>query len=482
MRYRLPLGPMRVQPTRRRFLATTGATALSALAARSASAQQVRRRPNILFLLTDDHRFDALGCMGNRIIRTPNVDALARGGVIFRNAFVTTSICCTSRASIFTGQYARRHGVHGFNTPFTADQWAQTYPMLLRRTGYRTGFIGKFGVGDNAKPPAGDFDYWRGFTGQGQYFPRGHQPPVHLTDLMTSQAKEFIGGGGAKDAAGGERPFCLSISYKAPHAQDVDPKQYLYGPRFAELYKDATIPKPATATQEAFDRQPEFIRNSEARVRWQKRFADDASFQEMVKSYYRLISGVDESVGEIVKALRDAGVADDTIVIFTGDNGYYLGEHGLADKWYPHEESIRVPLIVYDPRLPQGRRGAVVDDMALNIDLAPTMLAMAGVETPAAMQGRDLAPLVYGRRVHDWRDEFFYEHLFTHKAIPKSEGVRTKGWAYWRYLDVPEQDAEWLFDLGNDPGQNVNLVRSPQHQIVLEELRAKTARYRESLK
>jgi arylsulfatase A-like enzyme len=479
------MGTIQKTISRRRLFTTAGASALTALAALKASAQQAdRRRPNVLFLLTDDHRFDALGCMGNPIIRTPNIDALARGGVLFKNAFVTTSICCTSRASIFTGQYARRHGIHGFNTPFTPTQWARSYPMLLRNAGYRTGFVGKFGVGDNAQPPADDFDFWRGFTGQGQYFPKGHQPPVHLTDLMTSQAKEFLAAG-AKGAAGDGRPFCLSISYKAPHAQDADPKQYLYAPRFAELYKDATIARPTTATEEAFARQPDFIRNSEARARWKKRFADDASFAEMVKSYYRLITGVDESVGEIVKALRDAGAAENTVIIVTGDNGYYFGEHGLADKWYPHEESIRVPLIVHDPRLPQDRRGVAVDEMALNIDLAPTMLALAGVEPPAGMQGRDLSPLVRGQRLENWRDEFFYEHLFTHKAIPRSEGVRARHWSYWKYLDVGGPDDEWLFDLRNDPGQTANLARtprSPTDKAMLDEMRAKVGQYRERLK
>jgi arylsulfatase A-like enzyme len=203
----------------------------------------------------------------------------------------------------------------------------------------------------------------------------------------------------------------------------------------------------------------------------------------MVKSYYRLISGVDESVGEIVKALREAGAAEDTVIIFTGDNGYYLGEHGLADKWYPHEESIRVPLIVHDPRLPRERRGAAVDEMALNIDLAPTMLALAGVEPPGGVQGRDLSPLVRGQPAQNWRDEFFYEHLFAHKAIPKSEGVRTKRWSYWRYLDVDALDAECLFDLRDDPGQTANLTRTPHSPTaVLEEMRAKVGRYREQLR
>jgi arylsulfatase A-like enzyme len=300
---------------------------------------------------------------------------------------------------------------------------------------------------------------------------------VHLTNLMTPQAKEFIASARTDD-----RPFCLSVSYKAPHAQDVDPKQFLYAPRFAELYKDSTISKPATATEEDFARQPRFLQESEARVRWKKRFADEASYQEMVKAYFRLITGVDESVGEIMAALRAAGVAENTVVIVTGDNGYYLGEHGLADKWFGHEESIRVPLVISDPRLPESRRGARADQMALNIDLAPTMLAMAGIPAPASTQGRDLGPLLRGDKPENWRDEFFYEHLFEHKGIPKSEGVRTGRWAYWRYLGVDESEAEWLYDLATDPAQTRNLAREAGAATVLGELRAKVARHREVLK
>jgi arylsulfatase A-like enzyme len=431
------------------------------------------RRPNVVFLLTDDHRFDALGCMGNPIIRTPNIDRLAAQGTLFRNAFVTTSICCTSRASVLTGQYATRHGVHDFATPFTPDQLRQTYPVLLRHAGYRTGFVGKFGVGDKTPLPADQFDYFKGFPGQGNYWPKNAGGQKHLTDVMTTQAIQFL-----RDCKPGQ-PFCLSVSYKAPHAQDPDPKQYLYAPRFAELYKDATIPVPPTATEAAFAAQPPFIRKSEARRRWELRFATPESYQEMIKSYYRLITHVDESVGQIVAALRDAGLDDNTVIVFTGDNGYYFGEHGLADKWFGHEESIRVPLIVRDPRLPTDQRGRARDAMALNIDLAPTMLSLAGVPIPPGVQGRDLTPLLAGNEV-PWRSEFFYEHRFKHPGIPMSEGVRTGEYVYWRYLNV-DRDAEWLFDLRRDPRQTRNLAADPALAAKLAVLRGTVESYRTSL-
>lgn len=436
------------------------------------AAEPPSRRPNLLVVLTDDHRFDALGCMGNPVLRTPNIDTLAREGVLFRNSFVTTSICCTSRASIFTGQYARRHGINDFATPLSPDQMGQTYPILLRTAGYRTGFVGKFGVGDEGESPAKHFDDYKGFPGQGNYWPKGGT--THLTDVMTAQAVEFV------KRCSAQQPFCLSISYKAPHAQDPDPRQYLYAPRFKDLYANTTIPLPATANEADFAAQPDFLRNSEARRRWQIRFATPESYQEMIKAYYRLITHVDESVGQVMEALRASGLAENTVVLFTGDNGYYFGEHGLADKWFPHEESIRVPLVVCDPRQSKERRGVGRDQMALNIDLAPTLLALAGVPVPSGMQGRDLTPVLRGESPA-WRDEFFYEHRFQHKGIPKSEGVRTARYVYWKYLDV-ERDAEWLFDLQTDPGQTRNLIADPGMKNVASDLRQKTVSYAEGLK
>jgi arylsulfatase A-like enzyme len=445
--------------------------ALTGLLAPTAWGQA--RRPNLLLLVTDDHRFDALGCMGNPVIKTPNIDALARQGSLFRNAFVTSSICCTSRASIFTGQYATRHGVHDFVTPFTADQLKQIYPVLLRQAGYRTGFIGKFGVGDKTPLPAEQFDFFKGWPGQGQYFPKNAGGEKHLTDIMTSQALQFL-----KDCKP-DQPFCLQISYKAPHAQDESTKQYLYPPRLAEMYKDATIAVPPTANEAEFAKQPDFIQNSEGRRRWGWRFTTRSWFQESIKSYYRLITQVDESVGEIVAALKAAGMDDNTVVVLIGDNGYFFGEHGLGDKWFPYEEALRVPLVIRDPRVAADRRGKSRDAMVLNIDVAPTLLSLAGVAIPESMQGRDLSPLLAGKSVA-WRDEFFYEHRFPHPTIPMSEGVRTAEFMYWRYLNV-DHDVEWLFDLKKDPYETHNLAADPGQEVRIAEMRGKVVGYRTSL-
>jgi len=439
-----------------------------------ARAQNAGKRPNLLLLLTDDHRFDALGCCGNPIIQTPAIDKLAKEGVRFTNAFVTSSICCTSRASIFTGQFARRHGIHDFVTPFTPAQLTQIYPVLLRQAGYRTGFIGKFGVGDKDPLPADQFDYFKGFPGQGKYWqPTPEGKNVHLTDTMTAQALEFI------ESVKADQPFCLQISYKAPHAQDANPKQYLFPPRYKNLYANVTIPVPPTANEQDFALQPDFIQKSEGRNRWAKRFATTESYQEMIKSYYRLITQVDDSTRDIIAALRRANLDQNTVVILIGDNGYFFGEHGMADKWFPYEEALRVPLIIRDPRLDPQQQGRTRDQMVLNIDIAPTLLALANVPIPQMMQGQDLSPLL--RAPAQWRTEFFYEHLYPHKDIPKSEGVRTARYMYWKYLDVTH-DAEWLYDLERDAYETKNLAGDATYAQIIANLREKTDEYRQTLK
>ena len=448
--------------SRRGFLATTAGVA--------PTFAQRADRPNIVFLLTDDHRWDALGCMGNRLIRTPHLDRMAGQGVRFRNAFVTTAICMTSRASIFTGLYARGHGILDFNTPFSEAQFARTYPALLREHGYHTGFIGKYGVGNVM--PAAKFDYWRGFPGQGRYFPQG-EPGKHLTELMGDQALEFLGG------APKEKPFNLSISFKAGHVQDEDPRQFLPSPASEHLYEGVRFPVPKTADPRYIDMLPIEFHRSEARRRWGIRFSTPRLFQESVRNYYRLLSEMDTVVGRIREKLDQMGAASNTVIVFTGDNGFYLSEHGLAGKWFPHEESIRVPLLVYDPRLPAYRRGAVQDQMALNIDLAPTLLRAAGIVPPNGIHGRDLYPLLEGRE-EPWRSEWFYEHLFENAGLPKSEGLRTDRWKYGRYIGCDPLFEE-LFDLRADPLEERNLARDPAHSGTLNQLRSRWSIWRQHL-
>jgi arylsulfatase A-like enzyme len=390
------------------------------------------------------------------------MDDLAAGGVRFTNAFVTTSICASSRASIFSGQWTRRHGIINFGTHFSDEALAETYPMLLSQAGYRIGFIGKYGVGPKRDLPIDKYDYWKGFPGQGRYENKDENGNYkHLTQIMGEQAIEFLQG------CSEGRPFCLSISFKAPHVQDSDPRQFLYDRAYSDLYKDLTIPAPETAHPRYFDALPEFLRNSEARRRWNIRFPNNEKFQESVRSYYRLITGVDVVIGKIRDRLKQLNLDNNTVIMLIGDNGFYLGEYGLAGKWFPHELSIRVPLLVYDPRADSKHHGLTLDQMALNVDIAPTILELAHLNVPQQMQGQSLVPLLKGRKPR-WRTEFFYEHPFVHKTIAKSEALCTKRFKYARYID---HDYEELYDLENDPAETINLVKDDKYKKTLTSLR-----------
>ena len=425
------------------------------------ATERKAERLNIIFYLTDDMRWDAMGCEGNRIIHTPNLDELAGQGVRFTNMFCTTSICATSRASFLTGQYARRHQINDFGTTLSPEAFADTFPAVLRRQGYHTAFVGKWGLGGEL--PEKEFDFWAGYSGQGRYFEK--DDPEHLTSKLTKQALRFL------KAAPDNKPFLLCISSKAPHCQDRAEHQFQPDPRFADLYKGATIPSPVTATTKAFDALPGFLQKSEGRIRWHRRFATPEMHQASVKDYYRLISGVDHSLGQVVEQLKASGQFDRTIIIFTSDNGFFLGEHGLAGKWYMHEESIRLPLIVRHPRFPK----ATPDAMVLTIDIAPTIMELADARIPAGVQGKSLAPLLKGEKT-PWRTEWFYEHHYGHRGrIPKSEGVRTPRWKYVRYID-PQPPVEQLFDLQSDPHEQKDLARDSAHAKKLEEMRARWRR------
>lgn len=428
-------------------------------------------RPNILLLLSDDQRWDALGCLGNSVIQTPNLDRLAANGVLFRNNFCATSICSASRASIFTGQYECRHRIDDFAKPLPPAVWSNSYPAVLRRHGYVVGFIGKFGVGETM--PVSEFDYWAGFPGQGSYFEPGRTE--HLTALMERQAIEFL------RARDGSQPFCLAISFKAPHAQDGAPRLFPPDPRDEHLYADVMVPPPITAAETYFTRLPKFIQNSENRTRWQSRFSTPGLFQQSVRDYYRLITGLDRTIGNIIAELHTRGFDRHTVILFTSDNGLFLGDHGLADKWLMYEESIRTPLIISDPRLAARRHGSVVNEMTLNVDLAPTILDLVGLRVPNVMQGRSLRPLVEGARVA-WRQDWFYEHHFDNGGtIPPSEGVRTTDWKYIRYVATAPPYEE-LFHLTEDPFETNNLATNARFARTLRELRDRWAAYKEELK
>ncbi len=419
---------------------------------------------NVLVLLADDWRHDTLSSAGNPIVQTPQLDQLGRDGVRFTHACVTTSICGVSRASLFTGQWMSRHGnpaFAAFKTP-----WEQTYPGLLRARGYHVGHVGKW---HNGPFPADKFDFGRAYAGT-HWIKQPDGSKTHVTRKNQDDALTFLRQRPA------DRPFCLTLAFFATHAEDGNPLQYLPQPESLARYQDVTIPLPPTASAEAFRLLPPFFANekNEGRVRWHWRFDTPDKYQSMMKNYYRLASEVDDTCGRILAELDRQGLRDSTLVIFTGDNGYFHGEHGLADKWYPHEESIRVPLILRDPRLAPSQRGRTRDEFVLNVDLAPTLLAATGTPAPATMQGRDCAPLYLEATPPAWRQDFFYEHaqLTSRDFIPASQALVTRD---WKYFNWPDFQQEQLFDLKSDPGELRDLVADPAQAARLAAMRQRFA-------
>lgn len=437
------------------------------------------RRPNILFVLTDDQSARMLGCMGNEVIQTPAMDRLASAGTLFTNAFVTTAICCSSRASILTEQYMRRHGIRDFDTPLSAAAFAETYPALLRAAGYRTGYVGKFAIGapEGAGPslalPADRFDVWRGFPQNIGFRQVVDGEPRYLTTVLEEEAVRFLRSQPA------DRPFCLTVALKEPHG----PWDY-FDPDVPDTYQDRHIPPPATRTLDHYASQPRFIRESLSGGPTPDTIASPEAFQDAMRVLYRLVSRADLALGRIQTALETAGLADNTVVIVSSDHGSMNGAHGLKGKWLMYEESIRVPLIIHDPRVPAAQRGQRCGRAALNIDIAPTILALAGVPIPASMQGLDLSPLVRGEAGVPWRTSWYYEHVFDTerplRPIVRSEGVREDDWKYIRYPEV-EPPAEQLFDLRTDPRETHDLAADPAHAGTLARLRTSCDAHRRSL-
>lgn len=450
----------------------TGVTTIQPLALHAHDSERTEK-PNIIFFLVDDLNYQSLGYVGNKIVQTPNIDRLANNGCIFNNAFVTTSISMASRASLFTGKYMCNHGVTQYLTPMPLKKTKEVYPKVLKNNGYESAFTGKFGFKiENGASPSGWFDYYRPVDRPPMIWTDSTGVERHTTGVITDNALEFI------KTRNRNKPFCLSISYHASHAEDNDHTpgrgHYPYMKERSDYYKNDVIPIPELMNDSVFGLLPDFLKKSMNRERYFWRWDTPEKYQENVKSYYRMITDIDESVKKVCSLLKKEGIDKNTVIIFMSDNGYFMGERGLAGKWIHFEESLRVPMFIYDPRVSNKNRHISSDEMVLNVDIPSTILQFAGVETPDSYQGKSLVNIVNGVRDDNFREEFYCEHGSTVKSIPRWRGVRTDRYVYAHYYD---NNYEYLHDLKTDPKELKNFANDNRYTSVINELRTKTKNY-----
>ena len=446
-----------------------------------ASGSASDSRPNIVFILVDDLRWDELGCAGHPYIKTPNIDRIAREGAMFRNAFMTTPLCSPSRASFLTGQYAHTNRITDNVDRSAASHKLVTFPLLLHQSGYETAFIGKWHMGNDDTPRPG-FDRWVSFKGQGAYLNpdinedgKSVKPAGYITDLLNGYAVEFI-----KQRR--DKPFLIYLAHKAIHPEViqnndgsvnlVDSERFIPAERHANLYTGKTVP-----------RRPNAMLAPTGKAALERRIGDlpplgagTGTRDDVVLDRQRTLMAIEDGVGEIFKSLKETGQLDKTVIVFTSDNGYFYGEHGLSvERRLAYEEAIRMPLLVRYPLMIKA--GTLRDEFALNIDLAPTLLSVAGASVPGNMQGRSLAPLLKGERVK-WRDSFLIEY-YSDRVFPRIarmgyKAVRNGRWKYIRYLELEGMDE--LYDLKTDPYEMKNLFNQTGAEKALGKMKQEMER------
>jgi arylsulfatase A-like enzyme len=421
------------------------------------------QKRNVIFILTDDHRNDFMGFTG-RIpwLKTPNLDRMATEGTWFKNAFVTTSLCSPSRASILTGQYSHVHTIVDNTAP--EPKGLIYFPQYLQKAGYQTSFFGKWHMGNEDDKPRPGFDHWESFKGQGVYWnPKlnidgkevQYGDSTYITDLLTDHALQWLKG---RDKS---KPFFLYLSHKAVH----DPMQP--AKRHRGLYAHQKYPVPETYYQTSNDDYkklgwPEWVKNQ--RYSWHGvdyPYHGHRPIEEFVQSYCETLLGVDESVGRVMDYLKSEGLDQSTLVIYMGDNGFAWGEHGLIDKRQFYEESVKVPFLVYCPELLRGG-GHTITRMVQNVDIAPTIMECAGLKKPDYMPGKSFIQLLHGDSTA-WRDKIFYEYYWEYDfpMTPTIYGVRTDKYKYIRAWGV--WDTHELYDIQNDPNEVHNLIDDPAY-------------------
>jgi len=434
------------------------------------------RRPTFVFIRVDDLRYDAMSCAGHPFVKTPNIDRIATAGVRFTNAFVTLSLCAPSRAAFLTGIYNHANGIPTNEGQELDPSKFTTYPQLLQRAGYETAFIGKWHQGPTAGPRPG-FDYWLSFRGQGVYVDpqlnengREFKAQGYMTDLLTQAAVDFL-------KRPRNRPFSLCLWHKAVHGP------FTPADRHKDLYRDVELPEPPSF-RDTFEGKPAWQR---ALVRPGGKAKDEAGEPvppsippekwnprgEDRLNYYRALAAVDDSVGRVLATLKETGQLDNTVVIFAGDNGFFMGEHRRGDKRLAYEESLRIPLLMCGPGV--AKPGSTREQMVLNIDMAPTLLDLAGVKPAAQMQGRSFKPILAGESP-DWRKSFLFEYYQEGwlPRIPTLVGVRTTDWKYVTYPTI--KDIDELYNLKADPYEMKNLAADPAAKDQLAKMKAELDR------
>jgi len=437
----------------------------------SASLAQAAKQPNIVFFFADDQTSSSLACYGHPLAKTPNIDRLAAEGTRFANAFVSQSICWVSRTTILTGLTGRSYGTPGRHDVARPEVVKELYVDLLRKAGYRTGFAGKW----HAKMPRGwkatdHFDVFQQIGRNPFYKKQPDGSLRHETELIVDRGIEFI------ENQPKDKPFALNMWFNACHAEDGDRRPgigHFPWPRAVDgMYEKDEIAPPRLNDPYIFEQQPGFLKTTINRERFFWRWNTESKYRTNMRAYLRMVSGIDNAIGRFLKALEAKGLADNTIIVYTADNGYHLGNRGFAGKWSHYEESLRVPMIIHDPRAPKATRGQVVDHSALNLDLPATFLDWAGVAVPDSYQGLSLKPIVSAGKADDWRKQTFHEHFAVRHRIPAFEGLRTDRYKYVRYVD--EENYEFLHDLKNDPDELVNLAKDPKHAKTLKQFRKRT--------
>ena len=467
--------------------------------------QPFKGKPNIIFIMTDDHAAHALSCYGSKINKTPNLDRLAQEGMIFRNCFCTNSICAPSRAVILTGKHSHINGVLDNRLPFDANQ--QTFPKLLQKNGYQTAMIGKWHLKSN---PTG-FDYWNILPGQGVYYnpemiEMGQRKKYtgYVTDIITDHALNWL-----KKASTKQQPFCLLYQHKAPH------RRWLPGPKHLNMYDDVTIPEPETLFDD-YRTRCDAARQQEMSVAhnldskdlkletppglnpdqlklWQAAYGPKNEafkkanltgrelikwkYQRYIKDYLRCIASVDDNVGRVLDYLDESGLAANTVVVYTADQGFYLGDHGWFDKRFMYKESFRMPFIVRYPQM--IKPGSVNNDLVQNLDFAPTLLDLAHAPIPPDIQGRSMRELLEGKTPQDWPDSLYY-HYYEFPAVhmvKRHYGIRTKRYKLIHfYYDI---DAWELYDLEKDPHELNNIYADPTYAPIVKKLKTKLQKLRQ---